>query len=208
MNDDIANESTVVRRNNGAALDAIKRTNLLDDEAHDEIDFGNSPDDPKQSKSRRHSSETFMAVYEELAAKNNAQSSTQTNDRDSLHDSAKAVNVKTLVTTALKLVTDGLVAHATSTSCDGIGTWDVDDTRNLSGKKRSLGIDDSDNNNDGKQRNRMKSLNIRAEMTLLQDLLEERTEECAKLKRVSELLSSHGTSIYFVYILPYLICFT
>lgn len=190
MGDDIANESTIIRRN-GASLDASKQTNLLDEEAldDDEIEFGNIPDDSKQSNRRRHSSETFMAVYEELAAKKIARSSAQTNDRDSVHASPKSVNVKTLVTTALKIVTDGLVAHATSTTCDGIGTWDVDETRNMSGKKRSLGADDAGNNNDGKRHNRRKSLNIRAELTLMQDLLEERTEECAKLKRVSELLS-------------------
>jgi hypothetical protein len=181
IGDDLANKSTAVRQNT-ASLDASKQINLLD-----------SPNDAEQSN-RRRSSERFMSVYEDLAAKQIAQSSAQTKDRDRGYATAKAVNVKTLVTTALKTVAGELIAHASSNRCDGIGTWDVEDTHNVSGKKRSLDIDDAGDNNDNRQRNRRKSLNFRAEMILLQDKVQERTEECARLKRVSAQLSAEGTS--------------
>jgi hypothetical protein len=80
----------------------------------------------------------------------------------------------------------------------------VDNAHYVSGKKRSLDIDGAGDNNDKRQRNRRKSLNIRAEMTLLQDMVQERTEECARLKRVSAQLSVQGTLIILLlYLMPH-----
>ena len=201
IDDDLANKSTVVRRNT-ASVDASKQINLLDEESADDSEFVDSPNDAEQSN-RRRSSEKFMSVYADIAA-TKAQSSAQTKDRDGGYATAKAANVKTLVTTALKTVAEGLVAHAISNTCDGIGTWDVDNAHYVSGKKRSLDIDGAGDNNDKRQRNRRKSLNIRAEMTLLQDMVQERTEECARLKRVSAQLSVQGTLIILLlYLMPH-----
>ena len=197
INDDLANKSTVVWRNK-ASLDASKQINLLDEESANDSEFVNSPNDSEQSN-RRRSSDKFMSVYADLAAKK-AQSSAQTKDRDGGYATAKAANVKSLVTTALKTVAEGLVAHATSNTCDGIGTWDVDNAHHVSGKKRSLDIDGAGDNNNDRQRNRRKSLNIRAEMTLLQDMVQERTGECAILKRVSAQLSVQRHLDFYVVI--------
>ena len=207
IDDDLANKSTVVRRNT-ASLDASKQINLLDEESDKDSELVNSLNDAEQSN-RQLSSEKFMSVYADLAAKKNAQSLAQTKDRDGGYTTAKAVNVKTLVTTALKTVAGGLVAHATSNTCDGIGTWDVDDAHHVSGKKRSLDIDGAGDNNDNRQRNRRKSLNVRAEMTLLQDMVQERTEECARLKRVSvncQFKAHRLFCCYIYFLMLYLPC--
>jgi len=102
---------------------------------------------------------------------------------------AKGTQVKTRVATALKTVAGGLAAR---NSCDGVGSWDVEQMQHMSGKKR--GIDsDEEHESDHRQRNRRKSLNIREELTQMQDTVHERTEECASLKRVS----SYGTRMYY-----------
>ena len=147
---------------------------------------------------RRSSIEKFMSVYEDLAAQQTTYTSNRTNDQSTSHatTNATAISVKSFVATTLKNVADGFVARATSNTiadtCDGIGSWDVDeDISNYSSKRSSLDMNTTIdyNNKDTRPRNRRKSLNIRAEMTLLQDMVQSKTDECIRLKRVSVLLS-------------------
>ena len=210
MDDDISSKSK-------PTTDASKQTNLLDDEELDDVDnvvlLGSNPvkctqtntnetyedndigtdDSPKITKAketnRRHSSDTFMSVYQDLASKSRdqQQQSTQTNTTQEGHNynntaaTVRGIQVKTLVTTALKTVAEGLASHVTSTSCDD-SSWDVEKIQHISGNKRSIENDGS--NGQHQQRFRRKSFNIRAELTLLQDMLHEKTEECASLKQV------------------------
>ena len=174
-------KSTTVRRNT-AAIDTSKQTNLLDIEVDCEVGIDTSS---KQAKHTNpiHSSDTFMSVYEEIAAKRITFSNTQTKKED-IDFTGRGTQVKTLVTTALKSVADGLAA---SNSCDGVGSWDVEELQ-LSGKKRAIDIDER-SKDDNRQRNRRKSLNIRGELTLMQDAVYEKREECVILKQVSTLLT-------------------
>ena len=147
---------------------------------------------------RRSSIEKFMSVYEDLEAQQITYTSTRTNDQSTSHatTNATAMSVKSFVATTLKNVAEGFVARATSNTiadtCDGIGSWGVDeDISNYSSKRSSLDMNTTIdyNNKDTRPRNRRKSLNIRAEMTLLQDMVQSKTDECIRLKRVSVLLS-------------------
>ena len=153
---------------------------------------------------RRSSIEKFMSVYEDLEAQQITYTSTRTNDQSTSHatTNATAMSVKSFVATTLKNVAEGFVARATSNTiadtCDGIGSWDVDeDSSNYSSKRSSLDMNTTIdyNNKDARPRNRRKSLNIRAEMTLLQDMVQSKTDECSRLKRVSVLLSLVNISL-------------
>lgn len=147
---------------------------------------------------RQSSIDKFLSVYEDLDAQQITYTLTRTNDQSTSHatTTATAMSVKSFVATTLKNVAEGFVARATSNTiadtCDGIGSWDVDeDTSNYSSKQSSLDMNTTTdyNNKDIIPRNRRKSLNIRAEMTLLQDMVQSKTDECSRLKRVSGLLS-------------------
>lgn len=153
---------------------------------------------------RRSSIEKFMSVYEDLEAQQITYTSTRTNDQSTSHatTNATAMSVKSFVATTLKNVAEGFVARATSNTiadtCDGIGSWDVDeDSSNYSSKRSSLDMNTTIdyNTKDARPRNRRKSLNIRAEMTLLQDMVQSKTDECSRLKRVSVLLSLVNISL-------------
>jgi len=173
-------KSTAVRRNASSAAATPKQANLLDVEVGIEAGI-----DPEQTKyiNRIHSSETFMSVYEDLAAKNRASSiSAQPKHH------GRGAQVKDLVVTAFKTVKDGL---SISNSCDG-GSWDVEDIQhNVTGKKRAIAIEERSDNGYGRQRNRRKSLNIRAELALMQDLVHEKAEECDSLKLKLQESQSH-----------------
>lgn len=205
--DDLSNKSTTIRRNT-VALDASIQTNLLDSEVdnkesnlldvevdeEDEIDP--SLNQAKQTN-RRHRSDTFMSVYEDLAAKRTTTSTTQNESNYATARGAQVkTHVKTIVRTALKSVADGLAAHATSNSCDGV-SWDVEQIKKLSGNKHSIDMDGSERSDDDR-RNRRKSLNIRAELTLMQDMMHDKTEECDSLKQVSALFTAHDLLPQFV----------
>ena len=140
-----------------ATMDASKQTNLLDEEELDSVDNVllldsnpnkyaktnetyedndiNTDDSPKIIKAketnRRHSSDTFMSVYQDLASKSRDQQPEQTKTTQEEHNynstaTVRGIQVKTLVTTPLKTVAEGLASHATSTSCDGDSSWDVE----------------------------------------------------------------------------------
>ena len=121
-----------------------------------------------------------MSVYEDIAAAKRRMSSDPAQTKKH-NTAAKGRQVKNIVTTALKSMADGL------TALDGVGSWDVDkieDDVSYPGKKRAI-----ENNIDHRQRkNKRRSLNIRAELTLMQDMVHEKTEECDTLKRVSYTL--------------------
>jgi len=187
----IRNNTTVVNNNTS------NKTNLLDKEiandtfaAQTNEDLLHHDDDSlendvfKKRTNRRHSSDTFMSVYEDLATKSRRTASlgsssqpikvAQNNNSTSRYSNnntatGRRKQVKTLVTTALQTVAEGLVVS--HNSCDGIGTWDV-----VSGNKR-MSIENSSNYNQ-RRKSRRKSLNIRAELTLQE-------EECASLRQVS-----------------------
>lgn len=130
---------------------------------------------------RRHSSTMSMTTFQPIVAKSDAPDILRTKSQDKNLPTARGANVKALVTTAFKIVADGLAPLV-------VESWDVDESHNLSGKKRSKGNDENKENNDNRIQNRRKSFNIRAEMTLLQDLVQEKTDECAKLRQVSYIL--------------------
>ena len=219
--DDLSSKSKSIQCNTVVAtMDASKQTNLLDEEELDDVDNVllldsnpnkyaktnetyedndiNTDDSPKIIKAketnRRHSSDTFMSVYQDLASKSRDQQPEQTKTTQEEHNynstaTVRGIQVKTLVTTALKTVAEGLASHATSTSCDGDSSWDVEKLQHVSGNKRSIENDGSSSSNgQHQQRCRRKSFNIRAELTLLQDMLHEKTEECASLKQVRNCL--------------------
>jgi hypothetical protein len=187
VDDESANMPTIVRRNTA---------NCMDDKVVDEPSATIVTESNRLK--RRNSIEKFMSVYEDLAAQQTTYTSNRTNDQSTSHatTNATAISVKSFVATTLKNVADGFVARATSNTiadtCDGIGSWDVDeDISNYSSKRSSLDMNTTIdyNNKDTRPRNRRKSLNIRAEMTLLQDMVQSKTDECIRLKRVSVLLS-------------------
>ena len=206
---DTCDKSTAILNNNTTIVNnnTSNRTNLLDDEIANAMcpqrqqqaysqannDLLDYDDDSlvdnvfTKRNSRRHSSDTFMSVYEDLATKSRRTASlgsssqpikvTQNNTtRYATNNTAtrRGKQVKTLVTTALQTVAEGLVVS--HNSCNGIGTWDVD-TMPMSGNKR-MSIENNSNNNNQRRKSRRKSLNIRAELTLQE-------EECAALKEVS-----------------------
>lgn len=186
--DKYANMPTIIRRNtancmNHKVINERSATNMT------EFNLSN----------RRSSIEKFMSVYEDLETQQITDTSSRTNDQSTSHvtTTARAVSVKSFVATTLKNVAEGFVARATSNTiadtCDGIGSWDVDEeTSNYASKRTSLDIDttiDYNNKDIRQKRNRRKSLNIRAEMTLLQDMVQSKTDECSRLKRVSVFLS-------------------
>jgi hypothetical protein len=186
--DKYANMPTIIRRNtancmNHKVINECSATNMTE--------FNLSK--------RRSSIEKFMSVYEDLETQQITDTSSRTNDQSTSHvtTTARAVSVKSFVATTLKNVAEGFVARATSKTiadtCDGIGSWDVDEeTSNYASKRTSLDIDttiDYNNKDIRQKRNRRKSLNIRAEMTLLQDMVQSKTDECSRLKRVSVFLS-------------------
>lgn len=128
-----------------------------------------------QSNNRRNSSVMSMSTY---ATHRSVPDIHRSKSQDKPIPTTRGANVKAIVTSALKIVADGLAPLV-------VESWDVDEPRNLSGKKH--GIDDEKENHDNRLQNRRKSFNIRAEMTLLQDLVQEKTDECAKLRQVSAL---------------------
>jgi len=202
MNGALCDKSTAMRNNTTVDNNsASNKTNLLDEEiangtftAQTNEDLLDNDDDSivenvfTKRNSRRHSSDTFMSVYEDLATKRRTASlgsqsrpinitqnnSTRYNSNNNTATGNRRKQVKTLVTSALQTVAEGLVVN--SHSCDGIGTWDVDTCRN----KRMSIENNSNNNNNHRRKSRRKSLNIRAELTLQE-------EECAALKQVSNL---------------------
>jgi hypothetical protein len=128
------------------------------------------------------SSATLMTYYEGIATKGNSHAVSLSKIQNNAFPTARGANVKSLVSSALKIVADGLAPLV-------VDSWDVDEPKNLSGNKRSKGMDQDKENNDKSMQNRRKSFNIRAEMTLLQDLLQEKTDECARLRQVSSYCS-------------------
>ncbi|KAL7541100.1 hypothetical protein ACHAWF_006853 [Thalassiosira exigua] len=165
-----SSKPTVLRRN-GAANDDSGKSNLLDALEDNEDGVETSPNNTDVSNPV-HRSDTFMSIYEDLATKTRTPSelhSTKEND----DFPRRGVHVKTLVTKAFKNVAE-LAGHSSSNvACDAT-SWDVE---KLSGKKRA------NDGNDYGQRNRRKSMNIRAELALVQDMLHEKTQECNELKR-------------------------
>lgn len=205
-NDTLCDKSTAIRNNTTIVNNTSNKTNnLLDEEiANGKLsspqpneDLLDNDDDSLDNNvfakrnSRRHSSDTFMSVYEDLATKRRtaslgssksqpikvAQSNSSTRYTTNNTATGRRKQVKTLVTTALQTVAEGLVVS--HNSCDGIGIWDVD-TMPMSGNKRMSIENNSNNNNNHRRKSRRKSLNIRAELTLQE-------EECAALKEVSNL---------------------
>jgi hypothetical protein len=135
------------------------------------VGIDNNREQRDQPNNRRYSS--AMSTY---ATQRSAPDIHRSKSQDKPISTTRGANVKALVTSALKIVADGLAPLV-------VESWDVDEPRNLSGKKH--GIDDEKENQDNRIQNRRKSFNIRAEMTLLQDLVQEKTDENAKLRQVS-----------------------
>lgn len=135
--------------------------------------------------SNRHSSDTSLSTREAIATTKHGLNSTKWHDKS--FPAARGGNVKALVTSALKIVADGLAPLV-------VESWDADE-HNLSGRKRIIGSDDNKENADNRMKNRRKSFNIRAEMTLLQDLVQEKSDECARLKNVSTFIYSSNVGV-------------
>lgn len=200
---DTCDKSTAIRNNTTIVNNTSNKTNLLDEEIANDTFAAQTNEDPlledddsleenvfTKRNSRRHSSDTFMSVYEDLATKSRRTASlgsqsrpikvTQNNSSTMYNSNnntatGRGKQVKTLVTSALQTVAEGLVVS--HNSCDGIGTWDVDKVQ-MSGNKRMSIENNSNNNNNQRRKSRRKSLNIRAELTLQE-------EECAALRQVS-----------------------
>lgn len=122
---------------------------------------------------RRHSSVVSISTNETIATKI-APDIHRSHSQDKQFPTGRGANVKAFVTSALKIVADGLAPLV-------VESWDVDEPTNLSGKKRSKGDDENKEN----YNNRRKSFNIRAEMTLLQDLVQDKIDESARFRQVS-----------------------
>ncbi len=146
-------------------------------EATDRVGIDNIPSYTTQQQ-RHQSGATSMTNCEEIATNGKVHAVNRSKNQDKAFPITRGANVKALVSSALKIVADGLAPLV-------VESWDVDEPQNLSGNKRSKSIDQDKENSHKSMQNRRKSFNIRAEMTLLQDLVQEKTDECARLRQVS-----------------------